>query len=172
MMASIRPYSPDLDRDGIKRELNIPADSNVIGIVGNVRSWKGQKYFIEAFILLSQKYQNLYGLIIGGWSDLDLDYLGALQKTIRESRLEKRILFLGYRNDTPALLSVLDVFIHASIQPEPFGMVLLEAMASKVPVIATKFGGPSRSLKREMRGTCSTERCECNRRGMYKIFLR
>ena len=135
-------FAGPFDRVGIKRELNIPADCRVIGIVGNVRSWKGQKYFIEAFKILAQTYKNLYGLIIGGWSELDQDYLDALQRTIRESGLEKRILFLGYRNDAPALLSILDVFIHASIQPEPFGMVLLEAMAAKLPVIATRFGGP------------------------------
>jgi glycosyltransferase involved in cell wall biosynthesis len=126
----------------IKKELKIPIDSKVIGIIGNVRYWKGQKYFIEAFKLLAQKYQDLYGLIIGGWSELDHDYLGVLKNAIIEAGLENRILFLGYRKDTPALLSILDVFVHASIQPEPFGMVLLEAMAARIPIIATRFGGP------------------------------
>ena len=135
-------FAGPYDRVGIKKELNIPVDSNVIGIVGNVRSWKGQKYFIEAFKLVAEKYHNLYGFIIGGWSEQDHDYLGTLRQTIQDAGLNDRILFLGYRNDTPALLSILDVFVHASIQPEPFGMVLLEAMAARVPVIATRFGGP------------------------------
>lgn len=135
-------FAGPFDRAGIKKELNIPVDSKVIGIIGNVRSWKGQKYFIEAFKLLSVRYQNLYGFIIGGWSELDRDYLGTLRQAIQDAGLKDRILFLGYRDDTPALLSILDVFIHASIQPEPFGMVLLEAMAARVPVIATRFGGP------------------------------
>jgi glycosyltransferase involved in cell wall biosynthesis len=126
----------------IKKELKIPLDSKVIGIIGNVRSWKGQKYFIEAFKLLAQKYPDLFGLIIGGWSEMDLDYLEALQQTVKDAGLENRIQFLGYRKDTPALLSILDVFVHASIQPEPFGMVLLEAMAARIPIIATRFGGP------------------------------
>jgi len=126
----------------IKRELKIPLDSKVIGIIGNVRYWKGQKYFIEAFKLLALKYSDLYGLIIGGWSEIDHDYLGVLKQTVKDAGLEDRILFLGYRKDTPALLSILDVFIHTSIQPEPFGMVLLEAMAARIPIIATRFGGP------------------------------
>ena len=126
----------------IKKELNIPIDSKVIGIIGNVRHWKGQKYFIEAFNLLAPKYPDLYGLIIGGWSEVDHDYLGALHESVKDAGLENRIRFLGYRKDTPALLSILDVFVHASVQPEPFGMVLLEAMAAKVPIIATRFGGP------------------------------
>ena len=116
--------------------------SKVIGIIGNVRHWKGQEYFIEAFKLLAPRYLDLYGLIIGGWSDVDHEYLGVLQQTVKDAGLENRIRFLGYRNDTPALLSILDVFVHASIQPEPFGMVLLEAMAARVPIVATRFGGP------------------------------
>ena len=135
-------FAGPYDRSGIKKELNIPVDSNVIGIIGNVRSWKGQKYFIDAYKLLTEKYHNLYGLIIGGWSEQDHDYLGTLRQSIQDADLNDRILFLGYRNDTPALLSILDVFVHASILPEPFGMVLLEAMAARVPVIATRFGGP------------------------------
>jgi glycosyltransferase involved in cell wall biosynthesis len=73
---------------------------------------------------------------------VDRDYLESLRRAVTEAGLEQRILFLGYRNDTPSLLSVLDVFIHASILPEPFGMVLLEAMAAGVPIVATRFGGP------------------------------
>ncbi len=135
-------FEGPFDRAGIKKELKIPIDSKVIGIIGNVRHWKGQKYFIEAFKNLAPQYPDLYGLIIGGWSDADLDYLEALQEFVKDAGLDGRIQFLGYRKDTPALLSILDVIVHASIQPEPFGMVLLEAMAAKVPIIATRFGGP------------------------------
>lgn len=138
---------PDLfkgpfDANAIKNELKIPIDSKVIGIIGNVRIWKGQKYFIEAFKYLSPIYRNLYGLIIGGWSDYDHEYIESLRLMVKDAGLTDRIRFLGYRKDTPALLSILNIFVHASIEPEPFGMVLPEAMASKVPVIATNFGGP------------------------------
>lgn len=135
----------------VKNGLGIPVESKIIGIIGNVRSWKGQKYFIEAFRILLRDYEDLYGLIIGGWSEMDLEYLGELQRSVRDAGLEERVRFLGYRKDTPALLSVLDVFVHASIRPEPFGMVLLEAMAARVPVIATRFGGPIEILNG---GTC------------------
>jgi glycosyltransferase involved in cell wall biosynthesis len=130
-------FEGPFDPVGIKKHLRIPADSKVVGILGNVRYWKGQKYFIEAIRYLSPSYRNLYGLIIGGWSDADREYINDLRATIEDAGLEDRILFLGYRNDAPALLSILDVFVHASISPEPFGMVLLET-----PVIATRFGGP------------------------------
>lgn len=135
-------FEGPFDRAGIKKELKIPIDSKVIGIIGNVRRWKGQKYFIDAFEFLAQRYRDLYGLIVGASSEMDLEYMKTLRQAVQDAGLEERILFLGYRTDTPALLSILDVFVHASIQPEPFGMVLLEAMAAKVPIIATRFGGP------------------------------
>jgi glycosyltransferase involved in cell wall biosynthesis len=135
-------FEGPFNRVEIKKELEIPLESKVIGIIGNVRYWKGQKYFIEACTLLAQMYPDLYGLIIGGWGEMDHDYLEVLQQTVRDAGLESRIRFLGYRKDTPALLSILDIFVHASIQPEPFGMVLLEAMAARIPIIATRFGGP------------------------------
>lgn len=135
-------YKGPFERSKIKKDLNISGDSKVIGIVGNIRMWKGQKYFIEAITILAKKYPELYGLIIGGWSDVDLEYVESLRQAVDDESLSHRIFFLGYRKDTPALLSILDVFVHASIQPEPFGMVLLEAMAAKVPVVATRLGGP------------------------------
>jgi glycosyltransferase involved in cell wall biosynthesis len=135
-------FEGPFDRAAVKRELKIPVDAKVIGIVGNVRSWKGQKYFIEAFRHMAGRYPDLHGLIVGGWSEVDRDYLDSLRRAVKEAGLEERILFLGYRKDTPPLLSILDVFIHASILPEPFGMVLLEAMAAGVPIVATRFGGP------------------------------
>ena len=135
-------FEGPFDKTGIKKELKIPVGGKVIGIIGNVRYWKGQKYFIEAFEILARRYQNLYGLIVGGWSELDQEYLRGLRQSVKDAGLEDKIQFLGYRNDTPALLSILDIFVHASIQPEPFGMVLLEAMAARVPIVATRFGGP------------------------------
>ncbi|NIQ14005.1 MAG: glycosyltransferase, partial [Candidatus Dadabacteria bacterium] len=74
-----------------------------------------------------------------------------MEKVKKES-LENRIQFLGYRTDVPDLLSILNVFVHASIKPEPFGMVILEAMAAKRPVIATALGGPLEILENEKCG--------------------
>lgn len=140
-------------RAEIRKGLGIPPDGKVIGIIGNVRYWKGQRYFLEAFELLSRRHPDVHGLIAGGWSDLDREYVESLLQRVRDAGLENRVRFLGYRSDIPALLSILDVFVHASVEPEPFGMVLLEAMAAKVPVIATKFGGPAEILDR---GRCGT----------------
>lgn len=126
----------------IKREIGIPEDSIVIGIIGNIREWKGQEYFVKALMILGNKYKNMYGLVIGGHAANDEAYMNYLINIAESSNVGMRVKFLGFRNDVPRLLRIFDIFIHASITPEPFGMVLLEAMQHKIPVIATNFGGP------------------------------
>ena len=132
----------DQNSTDIKQKIGIPANSIVIGIVGNIRHWKGQEYFVKAFLALGKKYGNLYGLVIGGHGAEDSAYMKHLECLSRGSDTGKRLLYLGFRDDVSDLLRILDVFIHASIEPEPFGMVILEAMTNKVPVIATNIGGP------------------------------
>ena len=126
----------------IKSGLNIPFASRVVGIIGNIRPWKGQKYFINAFLELSSEYEDLYGIVAGGWSKEDERFVDILKKTVQEAGMGHRVMFLGYRRDVPDLLSIFDVFVHASTKPEPFGMVILEAMAARKPVVATNLGGP------------------------------
>jgi L-malate glycosyltransferase len=130
------------DPGAVKADLGIPGDSRVIGIIGNIRFWKGQEHFIEAIEHLLLQYKDLHGLVIGGWGEADRDYYETVTGKVLQSGLENRVHFLGYRTDVPDLLNILDVFVHASTKPEPFGMVILEAMAAGKPVVATKIGGP------------------------------
>ncbi len=132
----------------IKKALSIPTNSRIVGIIGNIRPWKGQQYFIESFLQLASKYDDLWGLVIGGWGDEDREYQLHLKKMVERAGLQDRLVFLGYRTDIPNLLSVFDVFVHASIKPEPFGMVILEAMAAKKPVVATNIGAPVEILNK------------------------
>jgi len=140
-------FRPRRSPAAIKAELAIPPEARVLGIVGNVRPWKGQQYFVEAFRELSRKYGDVYGLIVGGWGADDQAFQSSLVETVRSAGLSRRLQFLGYRADVPDLLSIFDVFVHASTKPEPFGMVLLEAIAGKKPIVATNLGGPTEILE-------------------------
>jgi len=129
-------------KENVKNMLGLPSNSYVIGSVGNIREWKGQEFFVKAFLELAKKHQNLYGLVIGSYGEEDKKYFNYIKNLSESENVGNRILFLGYRSDVADLLSIMNVFIHTSVKPEPFGMVLLEAMIHKVPVIATNFGGP------------------------------
>jgi glycosyltransferase involved in cell wall biosynthesis len=142
---SVRPRRSPSE---VKASLDIPIDGRVLGIIGNVRPWKGQKYFVDAFIELSRQYQDLYGLVVGGWGLDDQTFQASLAETVQRERLRERVKFLGYRTDVPDLLSILDIIVHASTKTEPFGMVILEAMAARKPVVATESGGPVEILNR------------------------
>jgi len=135
----------------IKWKWSIPRNSIVIGIIGNIREWKGQEYFVKAFLLLSKKYYNMYALVVGGYGIEDEQYLKRLENLAVDSVARERLIYTGYREDISDLLRIMDVFVHASIRPEPFGMVILEAMLQKVPVIASNIGGPVEIL---MNGEC------------------
>lgn len=142
----LNPEDMQTDRNpaDIKRELNIPADAQVVGAVGNIRPWKGQRFFVEAFNKLAGRYPNLYALVVGSsGSEAEYrQYYHDLQKLCDPQLTGNRLLFLDYHENISEILSILDVFIHTSIKPEPFGMVLLEATAAKTPVVATNMGGP------------------------------
>lgn len=69
-------------------------------------------------------------------------YYGEVVKLIKQYGLEDRIILTGYRKDIPPLMKLMHVIVHASIQPEPFGRVIIEGVAIGKPVVATAAGGP------------------------------
>jgi glycosyltransferase involved in cell wall biosynthesis len=142
-------------RNETRRLLNLEKDQPVIGIVGNIKRWKGQEVVIKAVSLLEGKYPQLRCLIIGDVSvnsRADSEYRRSLENLVKEKKLESKILFLGYRDDVPDLIECLDILVHASIAPEPFGRVILEGMVLGKPVIATNFGGPLEIIENGVSG--------------------
>ena len=79
---------------------------------------------------------------------MDDDYYGIQESyfrklilLIKELKINEKIIFTGFRNDVPRLISAMDIIVHASSSPEPFGLVVIEGMAAGKPVIATAKGG-------------------------------
>jgi glycosyltransferase involved in cell wall biosynthesis len=81
------------------------------------------------------------------------DYAAQLQQMVAALGLEGRVHFLGHRSDVPKLMQAVDAMVHPSIDPEPFGRTLVEAMLSGVPVIATDAGAAPDILERGRAGT-------------------
>jgi len=80
-------------------------------------------------------------LIVGGVHRGGAEYAQELYRYVEEHGLNNNVIFTGFRNDIEDVVSTMDVIIHASINPEPFGRVILEGMALGKPVIATDIGG-------------------------------
>jgi len=121
-------------------ELHLNGNHPIIGMVGNIKEWKGQETVIRSMQYVKQKYPKIKSLLIGGHSAVDQKYIKRLHAIIDELNLSDQVIFTGKRKDVPDLMNILQVLIHASISPEPFGRVIIEGMAMQKPVIATNIG--------------------------------
>jgi glycosyltransferase involved in cell wall biosynthesis len=118
----------------------IPAGSRLIGIAGNVKRWKGQLVVAQAMAQLHAKFPDLKCLMVGAVADSE--YSSEIVQFCEAAGIQDAVRFAGYQQSPLALMARMDIVLHASIQPEPFGIVVLEAMALGRPVIATRAGGP------------------------------
>ncbi len=125
----------------IRREFGIPADAPCIGIVGHIQEWKGQLLVAEAVARARRQIPALRCLIVGGVHRLGAAYGEQLKRRVAEPDLAGHVVLTGARRDVPACMDAMDVVIHASNR-EPFGRVLIEAMAVGRPLIAPREGGP------------------------------
>jgi glycosyltransferase involved in cell wall biosynthesis len=126
----------------IRREFGIPADAPLVGIVGHLQRWKGQLLVVEAVARARARSPELHCLIVGGVHRLGEEYAAEVRALIAAHGLERHVTLTGARRDVPACMDAMDVVIHSSTRPEPFGRVLIEAMALGRPVIAPRLGGP------------------------------
>jgi glycosyltransferase involved in cell wall biosynthesis len=124
-----------------RRQLNIPDDFKVIGIVGMLHENKGHKYFIEAASLVSERKPKTKFLIIG-----DGELRNELQRQVSELQLGDHVIFMGHQTNMPELLQMLDVFVMASIS-ETWPTCLMEAMAAKRAIVTTDSGGGGEIVK-------------------------
>ena len=129
-------------------ELNAPAppEANAwknqpprVGLVGRFVAWKGQDVFLKAAALLTAQGIEARYVLIGAPLFGEQEYTDGLHR--QAEALGDRVEFTGFQKDVPALLRTLDILVHASVLPEPFGQVVIEGMAEGLPVIATDGGG-------------------------------
>jgi glycosyltransferase involved in cell wall biosynthesis len=137
-------YPPTV-RQQLRRQWGVAPDSPLVGIVGNVNRLKGHTCFIEAAGQVVQQLPKARFAIIGRRIDSDPGCWEGLQSLIARLGLSGNVVFMDYQEDIPAVLSALDVFVLAS-NLESCPNVVLEAMAMKVPVVATDVGAVSELL--------------------------
>lgn len=123
------------------RELNPTGSRPLVGIVANIDRWKGQAVVLRALAKLTARYPAIQCLIVGKTVMGAESYELELKRSVSDQGLERHVVFTGFRRDTPEIMSLLDVLIHASIEPEPFSRVILEGMALGKPIVATDAGG-------------------------------
>jgi glycosyltransferase involved in cell wall biosynthesis len=126
----------------VRTEFGIPAGAPVCGIVGHIQDWKGQLLVAEAVAKVRMRFPELYCLMVGGVHRQGAAYGAMLEKRIAQPDLAGHVILTGARQDVAACLDAMDVAIHSSTRPEPFGRVMIEAMALGCPLVAPREGGP------------------------------
>ncbi|HAB15726.1 MAG TPA: glycosyltransferase family 4 protein [Verrucomicrobiota bacterium] len=125
----------------LRDRLRLAPGEPLIGTVGRLTPWKGQDFFLRLAKEWAAQGRGGRFVIVGRPFAEDTSFETSLKKYVRAHRLSSRVHFVAFQADLAATLSQLDVLVHCSTKPEPFGRVIIEAMSVKVPVIAARAGG-------------------------------
>lgn len=136
----LTPYRCASDRTAFRNELGIPPDATVVGMVGRVSRWKGQSVFLEAARRVMKEREDVFFVAVGGVFDKEYHYMQSFRGLVESCGL-KRFRICDFRQDIPAVLTALDLFVVPSILPDPFPTVVIEAMAAGRVVIGSACGG-------------------------------
>lgn len=134
----------------LRERLGIPRDVKVVGIVGQISPHKGHEDLVEAAARLSPCYPSTIFLVVGEESG-DGTFVHKLRSKIMQKGLGEKFFFTGFLDDVPSAMGLLDLLAVPSWE-EPFGLVILEAMAAGIPVVATDVGGPREIVENGVSG--------------------
>lgn len=135
----------------LKKQLKLPTDRKVIGIVGRLQRWKGMHVVVEAMPRILAQHPNVHCVIVGGEHSLEADYLPTVERQIESLNLAEHVTITGFQTNIPEWMQAIDIMIHAS-DHEPFGLVVIEAMALGKPLVASASGGPTEIITPEIDG--------------------
>jgi glycosyltransferase involved in cell wall biosynthesis len=125
----------------VRAEWGVEPGQPLVGMIGRISHWKGQDYFLKVAGLVAASHPDVHFAIVGGTAPGQEHLLEEYKTLAKELNLSHLVHFSDFRSDVPAVLDAFDVFVLPSTLPEPFGNVLLEAMAAGKPVVANAHGG-------------------------------
>lgn len=138
----IAPETNDI-RSALLTEFGIPSNHKLIAHVGRLLPWKGQLQLLHAMAKVVQNHPNVTALIVGDDKEsINSRYIDVLREFVTKSGLESNVRFTGHRADILNVMASVDAVVHTSIEPEPFGLVIVEAMSVGTPVVASDIGAP------------------------------
>ncbi|SDD54256.1 glycosyltransferase [Ruegeria marina] len=129
----------------LRAELGIDPNTRIVGFAARLDPWKGADVFLNAAARVCRERKDVLFLLAGGAPAGLEAHEAELHAKADELGLGERVRFLGWRyrmQDMADVMEGFDIFCHTSVVAEPFGLVLLEAMAMGTPVIASAAGGP------------------------------
>ena len=143
----------ETDEKKLLKQWEIEKDKKIILLPGRLTTWKGQEVFIEAINLVNIElgYEAFYAVILGSDQGRDL-YKKKLIRLSEQYRLTKQLRFIDHCKDMALAYKVSDIIVSASIEPEAFGRVSVEAQSMEKPIIASNIGGSNETVIDEKTG--------------------
>ena len=143
----------DSDEKKLLKKWEIEKDKKIILLPGRLTGWKGQEVFIEAINLVNIElgYEAFYAVILGSDQGRDL-YKKKLIRLTEQYRLINQVKFIDHCKDMALAYKVSDIVVSASIEPEAFGRVAVEAQSMEKPIIASNIGGSNETVIDEKTG--------------------
>ena len=136
-----------LKQEKLKQEWDLSSNSFTILLPGRLTFWKGQEKFIESLNILIEDYNfsNFQAIILGSDQGRKV-YSKKLINLVERYNLNKKVKFISHCNEMPLAYSLADVVVSASIEPEAFGRVSVEAQSMGKPIIASNIGGSNETV--------------------------
>ena len=136
-----------LKQEKLKQEWDLSSNKFTILLPGRLTYWKGQEKFIESLNILIEDYNitNFQAVILGSDQGRKV-YSKKLINLVQRYRLNKKIKFIQHCKEMPLAYSLADVVVSASIEPEAFGRVSVEAQAMGKPIVASNIGGSKETI--------------------------
>jgi glycosyltransferase involved in cell wall biosynthesis len=133
-------FQPVENENRMRARFGIPADRPVVGMAGRLRPWKGVDRLIRAAAVIGSRNPGAQFLVVGGSAfEVRDGYAESLPHLAAQLNIADKVFFTGQLEDVRPALAAMDVFVHPG-DPEPFGLVNVEAMAMGKPVVAFAHG--------------------------------
>jgi glycosyltransferase involved in cell wall biosynthesis len=136
----------------VRTEWGIEPNQALVGMIGRISHFKGQRYFVEVASLVLSSHPLARFAIVGGVFPGQEILLDELKSLISQLNLNSKIIVSDFRADVPAVLDAYDVFVLPSTLPDPFPTTVLEAMAAGKPVVANAHGGSIEMIEHQVTG--------------------
>ncbi|MBH00489.1 MAG: glycosyl transferase family 1 [Candidatus Pelagibacter sp.] len=141
------------DKILLKKKWNISENKKIILLPGRLTNWKGQEMFIEAINKLKNISieKNFLAIILGSDQGRKI-YKKKLIRLVEQHRLNNEIMFVEHLDLMPIAYEISDIIVSASIEPEAFGRVSVEAQAMEKPIVASNIGGSNETIINDKTG--------------------
>jgi glycosyltransferase involved in cell wall biosynthesis len=136
------------DMASLRQRLGLPEHAWLAGLFGRLAPWKGQHVALDALALLPDAHLVLVGAPLFG----EDAYAQRLRAQAGALGVADRVHFAGFQDDVPTWMKAMNVILHTSTEPEPFGRVIVEGMAAGRPVIAAAAGGVTEIVRHGRNG--------------------